>query len=299
MSMKGIVLAGGYGTRLYPVTLGVSKQLLPVYDKPMIYYPLSLLMLAGIRDILMITTPEDAPAFQRLLGNGETWGIRLSYTVQTRPAGLAEAFLLGKDFLDGSPACLVLGDNLFYGQGLVDLLKRAALESEQQQQAAILAVWVQDPERYGVITFDPDDKPIAITEKPPQPASHYVVPGIYFYPSDVVEQASGLQPSARGELEITDLNNRYLEANRLHVVRTGRGLAWLDAGTHEALLEAGHFVHTIESRQGLKIACLEEIAYRKGWIDKTALAQQADRFRQTEYGAYLRRLLSEPGLAGN
>jgi glucose-1-phosphate thymidylyltransferase len=271
--MKGIILAGGKGTRLHPLTIGISKQLLPVYDKPMVYYPLSMLMLAGIRDILVISTPDALPAFRELLGNGNQWGIKFSYTEQDQPRGLADAFLLGKEFIDNEPVCLILGDNIFFGHGLPSSLRKAANLS---RGARIFAYPVRDPERYGVVEFDEDGIALSIEEKPTNPKSHYAVPGIYFYDGRVVEYAENLTPSARGELEITDLNCLYLGNNELQVEPLGRGVAWLDAGTHESLLQAAQFVQTLEERQGMMISCPEEIAYRLGFIDKESLIEQAN-----------------------
>jgi glucose-1-phosphate thymidylyltransferase len=288
--MKGIVLAGGSGTRLYPVTQVMSKQLLPVYDKPMVYYPLSALMLAGIRDILVISTPQDTPRFEALLGDGKRWGIRLRYAVQPRPEGIAQAFLIGREFIGGDRVALVLGDNIFYGHDLTELLKRAAARS---RGATVFAYPVNDPGRYGVIEFDAAGKAISIEEKPRAPKSRYAVTGLYFYDSRVSEIAARLKPSARGELEITDLNRAYLEDGELEVIPMGRGLAWLDTGTHEALLEAAHFIETIERRQGLKIACPEEIAYRMGFIDAAQLEALAKPLESSGYGEYLRRVLKE------
>jgi len=288
--MKGIILAGGSGTRLYPVTLAVSKQLLPVYDKPMIYYPLSTLMLAGIREVLVITTPRDVERYREALGDGTQWGLSLDYAVQPRPGGIAEAFLIGGSFIAGGPTALVLGDNLFFGHGLSELLERAGRTVEG---ATIFAYWVDDPERYGVVAFDADDRPVSIEEKPRQPKSHWAATGLYFYDRDVADIARSLKPSARGELEITDVNRRYLEAGRLTVERLGRGFAWLDAGTHESLLEAAEFVRVMERRQGLKIACVEEIAYRQGFIDRKQLQRLADQLKRTGYGEYLEDVLNE------
>lgn len=291
MTRKGIVLAGGSGSRLYPVTLGVSKQLLPVHDKPMIYYPLSVLMLAGIRDILLISTPEDLPAFRRLLGDGSAFGLALSYAEQPQPDGLAQAFLIGRSFIGADDVCLILGDNLFYGQHFTHHLQAAM---RRREGATVFGYRVSDPQRYGVVAFDDCGRAIDIEEKPRQPRSNYAVTGLYFYDNQVLDIARGLRPSARGELEITDINRHYLARGALTVERLGRGFAWLDTGTHEALLEAGHFVSTIEQRQGLKIACLEEIAYHAGWIDAAQVARQAARLAQTGYGQYLLQLLQEP-----
>jgi glucose-1-phosphate thymidylyltransferase len=285
--MKGIVLAGGSGTRLYPITRAVSKQLLPVYDKPMVYYPLSTLMLAGIRDVLVITTPEDRAQFERLLGDGAQWGIRLSYAVQPRPEGLAQAFLIGADFIGNDRVALVLGDNVFFGHGLPEILQRAAA---RETGATIFAYQVRDPERYGVVSFDSAGRALAIAEKPANPASRWAVTGLYFYDHDVVRHAREVRPSARGELEITDLNMRYLAAGALHVELMGRGFAWLDTGTFDALIDAGTFVHTLEARQGMKIACPEEVAYRMGFITREELLKLADALEKSGYGQYLRSL---------
>ena len=288
--MKGIILAGGSGTRLYPVTQVVSKQLLPVYDKPLVYYPLSTLMLAGIRDILVISTPEDTPRFKALLGTGEHWGLRLSYAVQPKPEGLAQAFLIGREFIGKDPVALVLGDNIFYGHELSDLLQQG---SAKKGGATVFAYPVNDPERYGVVEFDAAGKAVSIEEKPPQPKSRYAVVGLYFYDNRVIEIASRLRPSARGELEITDVNRAYLERGELEVVAMGRGMAWLDTGTHESLLEAAHFIETIERRQGLKIACPEEIAYRMRFIGAEDLRRLAEPLAKSGYGRYLLRVLEE------
>ena len=284
--MKGIILAGGSGTRLYPITKGASKQILPVYDKPMIYYPLSVLMLAGIKDILIISTPKDLPRFEELLGDGSDLGIKLSYAIQPSPDGLAQAFLIGEEFLDGSSACLILGDNIYYGHGLRNLLFEAK-EAAKQNYATVFGYYVNDPERYGVVEFDKHGKAISIEEKPTNPKSSYAVTGLYFYPNDVVEKAKLVKPSDRGELEITTLNQFYLNENRLNVEVMNRGFAWLDTGTHNSLLEASIFVKTIEDRQSLKIACLEEIAYDLGYINKQQLLNLAEPLKKNQYGKYL------------
>ena len=285
--MKGIILAGGSGTRLYPLTIAVSKQLMPVFDKPMIYYPLSTLMLAGINEILIITTPEDQPAFMKLLGDGSQIGCRFEYVVQPRPEGLAQAFILGADFLGNSPAALVLGDNIFYGSGMGTLLKKKA----NPDGAVVFAYQVQDPERYGVVEFDKNNKVISIEEKPEHPKSHFAVPGLYFYDNDIVPIAKAIKPSHRGELEITDINKVYLEKGKLEVGVLDRGTAWLDTGTFDSLIEAGEFIEGIEKRQGLKIGCIEEIAYRNGWIDDAQMDKLATLYMKSGYGVYLKKLI--------
>ena len=290
MNRRGIILAGGKGTRLYPVTRAVSKQLLPVYDKPMIYYPLSVLMLAGIRETLIITRPDERHLFERLLGDGSRWGLSLQYAEQPHPGGLAQAFLIGKDFVAGQPSALVLGDNIFYGAGLEGILADAG---QQASGATVFATTVSDPERYGIVGFDSNGRPDSIEEKPAKPRSNQAVIGLYFYDEQVVDIAENLKPSPRGELEITDVNRRYMEMGTLDVARLGRGFAWFDGGTHEALLEAGNFVHTIEKRQGLKIACLEEIAYEKRFIDADALRARIDELKGTDYADYLTALLPD------
>ncbi|RBP25021.1 glucose-1-phosphate thymidylyltransferase [Marinobacter pelagius] len=291
--MKGIILAGGSGTGLYPITLGTSKQLLPVYDKPMIYYPLSVLMLAGIRDILIITTAEDQAGFKRALGTGEQFGINLSYEIQPAPDGLAQAFIIGEEFIGNDSVCLVLGDNIFYGQGFVPKLKEARNQVVEQGGATVFGYQVKDPERFGVVEFDSTQKAISIEEKPHKPKSHFAVTGLYFYDNQVVEIAKAVRPSDRGELEITDVNRAYLEKNELNVNLLGRGFAWLDTGTHESLLESAQFVETIEKRQGYKIACLEEIAFNQGWLSRNEVEAQASQLKKNGYGKYLMDLLKD------
>ena len=289
--MKGIVLAGGSGTRLYPITKGVSKQLLPVYDKPMVYYPISALMLAGIREILIISTPEDLPAFQRLLGDGSDYGVRFEYAVQPSPDGLAQAFIIGEEFIGNDSACLVLGDNIFYGQGFPTMLREAVKEAEEHDNATVFGYYVNDPQRYGVAEFDPAGKVLSIEEKPENPKSNYAIVGLYFYPNSVVRVAKEVKPSDRGELEITTVNQAYLQQQRLKVQLLGRGFAWLDTGTHGSLAEASTFVEVLEKRQGLKISCLEEIAWNNGWITAEKLAEIAELMKKNNYGQYLLNLM--------
>ncbi len=291
--MKGIILAGGSGTRLYPITKGVSKQLLPIYDKPMIYYPVAVLMNAGIRDILIISTPEDLPSFRRLLGDGSDFGVSFSYAEQPRPEGLAQAFIIGREFIGDDSVCLVLGDNIFHGEGLTEMLNDAIRAAETDNRATVFGYRVDDPQRYGVVEFAPDGTCLSIEEKPVQPKSNYAVVGLYFYPNDVIDVAAGIRPSSRGELEITSVNQYYLGADRLGVKTLGRGFAWLDTGTHDSLADASIFVEVIEKRQGLKIACLEGIAYRNGWISKDKMLQLAQPMLQNQYGKYLLKVVDE------
>ena len=291
--MKGIILAGGSGTRLYPITKNLSKQLLPVYDKPMIYYPLSILMLAGIKEILIISTSEDLPRFQKLLGSGSELGIKFEYIIQPSPDGIAQAFILGKNFFKNDDVCLILGDNIYYGQGLVNLLLQATKQVQEKKMATVFASYVNDPERYGIVSFDKMGYANTIEEKPQKPKSNYAVTGLYFYPNDVVQKSLKLKPSNRGELEITSLNQNYLNENRLKVTLMGRGYAWLDAGTHESLLEASNFIEVIERRQGLKIACIEEIAFRKNYISKNQIIELAKPLAKNQYGQYLLKLVGD------
>ena len=291
--MKGIVLAGGSGTRLYPITKGVSKQMLPIYDKPMVYYPISVLMLAGIRDILIISTPTDLPGFKRLLGDGSDYGVNFTYAEQPSPDGLAQAFIIGEEFIGDDCACLVLGDNIFQGNNFSQLLKEAVVNAEQENKATIFGYWVNAPERYGVAEFDKDGNCVSLEEKPKEPKSNYAVPGLYFYPNKVVEVAKTIKPSARGELEITTVNQRFLEDKQLKVQTLGRGFAWLDTGTHDSLSEASTYVEVIEKRTGLKVACLEEIAYNQGWIDDTKLRELAQPMIKNQYGQYLINLINK------
>lgn len=291
--MKGIVLAGGSGTRLYPITKGVSKQLLPVYDKPMVYYPVSVLMLAGIREILIISTPDDLPGFRRLLGDGSDYGVSFQYAEQPSPDGLAQAFIIGREFIGNDTACLVLGDNIFYGYSFTKMLEKAVRDAESDADATVFGYWVNDPERYGVAEFDSDGRVIGIEEKPKEPRSNYAVVGLYFYPNSVVDVAAGIKPSARGELEITTVNQEFLKEGKLKVQTLGRGFAWLDTGTHDSLSEASTFIEVIEKRTGLKVACLEEIAFRKGWIDADKLRQLAAPMVKNQYGQYLLKMANE------
>lgn len=288
--MKGVILAGGSGTRLFPITKAVCKQLLPVYDKPMIYYPLSTLMLAGIKEILIITTPQDKSLFEKLLGDGHNWGIQIQYAIQDTPRGLADAFILGEKFIDQKPCCLILGDNIFYSEGLIENLKRC---TQIKKGAKVFAYFVKDPENYGVVSFDSNKKVTSIEEKPQSPKSNYAIPGLYFYDSKVCKYAQAVKPSPRGEIEITDINRMYLENGELEVEVLGRGTAWLDTGTHESLLQAGNFIQVVEARQGLKIGCPEEIAYRKGFITKDQLNKLAENLTKTEYGKYLQRIATQ------
>lgn len=289
--MKGIVLAGGFGTRLHPITKGVSKQLLPIYDKPMVYYPISILMLSGIKDILIITNPEDYDSFRRLLGSGDELGVCFKYKIQNNPDGIAQAFILGEDFINGDDVCLILGDNIFYGHDLISLLNRSVDNAKKKKNATVFGYHVNDPERYGIVEFDKNKKVVSIDEKPLTPRSNYALTGLYFYPNDVIQKSKKINPSARGELEITDLNCAYLSEDRLNVEIMGRGFAWLDTGTHESLHEASAFVETLEKRQGLKISCIEEIAYDKGYISKESLKSIAENYSDSSYGEYLKKIV--------
>lgn len=291
--MKGIVLAGGSGTRLYPITKGISKQLLPIFDKPMVYYPISVLMMAGIREILIISTPEDLPSFKRLLGDGSDYGVRFSFAEQPSPDGLAQAFIIGEEFIGNDSVCLVLGDNIFHGNGFTQMLEQAVLNAERDGKATVFGYWVSDPQRYGVAEFDNEGNCLSIEEKPSKPKSNYAVVGLYFYPNSVVGIAKSIKPSARGELEITTVNQRYLESSDLKVNTLGRGFAWLDTGTHDSLAEASTYIEVIEKRQGLKVACLEEIAYRKGWIDAEKMRSLAQPMLKNQYGQYLLKVVEE------
>lgn len=297
--MKGIVLAGGSGTRLYPITKGISKQLIPIFDKPMVYYPISVLMLAGIRDILIISTPDDLPGFKRLLGDGSNYGVNFEYAEQPSPDGLAQAFIIGEKFIGDDSACLVLGDNIFNGNGFTKLLKAAVEDAEQNGKATVFGYWVSDPERYGVAEFDANGNCLSIEEKPTKPKSNYAVVGLYFYPNKVVEVAKNIKPSARGELEITTVNQKFLEEGKLKVQTLGRGFAWLDTGTHDSLAEASTYIEVIEKRQGLKVACLEGIAYRKGWIDEEKMRDLAQPMLKNQYGQYLLNVIDEVKRTGN
>lgn len=297
--MKGIVLAGGSGTRLYPITKGISKQLIPIFDKPMVYYPISVLMLAGIRDILIISTPQDLPGFKRLLGDGSDYGVRFEYAEQPSPDGLAQAFIIGEKFIGNDSACLVLGDNIFNGNGFTKLLKAAVEDAENNNKATVFGYWVSDPERYGVAEFDKDGNCLSIEEKPAKPKSNYAVVGLYFYPNKVVDVAKHIKPSARGELEITTVNQEFLEEGNLKVQTLGRGFAWLDTGTHDSLAEASTYIEVIEKRQGLKVACLEGIAYRKGWITEEKMRELAQPMLKNQYGQYLLRVIDEVKRTGN
>lgn len=297
--MRGIVLAGGSGTRLYPITKGISKQLIPIFDKPMVYYPISVLMLAGIRDILIISTPDDLPGFKRLLGDGSNYGVNFEYAIQPSPDGLAQAFIIGEKFIGDDSACLVLGDNIFNGNGFSTLLKKAVEDAEQNDKATVFGYWVSDPERYGVAEFDNDGNCLSIEEKPEHPKSNYAVVGLYFYPNKVVDVAKSIKPSARGELEITTVNQEFLKTGNLKVQTLGRGFAWLDTGTHDSLAEASTYIEVIEKRQGLKVACLEGIAYRKGWIDEEKMRDLAKPMLKNQYGQYLLNVIDEINRTGN